>query len=693
VDQSAEWILLSRLSGRFDANLRAAQLHRPEIATFVRDFRADLYMLLCENDSLTIGQPNANGEIIKRPVLASPAESRRAMKQLETERAMMPLMVLGVDLGWLWTFAYDVPHTRPEIPGHRIPLYLIERSAEQLAIAMHLQDWTDLFVDPRVQMYVGDDAIERLANTMVRTPSIVWPRSTIVVDHLAWPTSDAIKSIDDLRNFAMAECDKELKAIAAQRAVLPTKIPTDRPLRVMGLTTLFSTFLQHSMRDWLASFQALGHTTHVLTEPVPHVINTNIDQQRAIDVFQPDLMLFIDHYRDEYKKLPDDLHSVCWVQDRMLHLFSTAAGQRQGPRDYAIGYARSELTSRYGWPGERFMSCVVPVNHIRFDTSNLSAADLAPHVCDLAFVSHASKTPEEIRDDEIAAAILPGVKRVVGALSERLMSIYATGGSISGDGPITALVKRTLVELGTAYDDVTPLIDYVRLRLNNALFRHQVLHWASELADERGLDFRLYGRGWEKHPTLSRFARGEADNQTALASIYRATRVNLQTNPHTSAHQRSFESLCAGGFVLMRRTNRDLFDPIHQAVLRRADELNLQDDAQLRASRDEELMRLIDASARVVGTHPLDHGQDFLGSLRDQDHAGWTEAGSTLWPDEFAESSFNNRDEFRTQAVRALTEPAWRASVVEKMRSVVIEKCTYQAVTQRLLNVLHDRRG
>ncbi len=648
-------------------------------------------MLLCENDTLTIGQANANGEIIKLPILVSPAEARRAMKQLETDRSMTPLMVLGVDLGWLWTFAYQVPHTWPEFPGHRIPLYCIERSAEQLAIAMHLQDWTDLLADPRVQMYVGEDAIERLAETMVRTPSIVWPRSTIVVDQLAWPTSGMIRSIDDLRNVATAECDKELKAITARRAVLPPELPTDRPLRVLGVTTLFSTFLQHSMRDWLASFKALGHTTHVLTEPVSHAVNTNIDQQRAISVFQPDLLLFIDHYRDEYKKLPDDLHSVCWVQDRMVHLFSAGAGQRQGLRDYAIGYARSELTSRYGWPGERFMSCVVPVNHIRFETSTLSAADLSPYLCDLAFVSHASKTPEEIRDEEVNAAKLPRVKRVVGELSERVMSLYAAGGSISGDGPISLLVMETLAELGISFDDSTPLVDYVRLRLNNALFRHQVLHWASELADERGLDFRVYGKGWEKHPTLSRFARGEADNQTALAAIYRATRVNLQTNPHTSAHQRSFESLCAGGFVLMRRTNRDLFDPIHKAILRRADKLNLHDDAQLRSSRDEELMRLIDASTRVVGTHPLNHSQNFLGSLRDQEQAGWTEAGSTLWPDEFAESSFTNRVEFREQALRALSQSDWREGLVAKMRSVVVEKCTYQAVTQRMLDVLYSR--
>ena len=42
-----------------------------------------------------------------------------------------------------------------------------------------------------------------------------------------------------------------------------------------------------------------------------------------------------------------------------------------------------------------------------------------------------------------------------------------------------------------------------------------------------GLDLRLYGRGWEKHPTLSRFA-GIADNKNQLSLIYRASRISMQ---------------------------------------------------------------------------------------------------------------------------------------------------------------------
>ena len=74
--------------------------------------------------------------------------------------------------------------------------------------------------------------------------------------------------------------------------------------------------------------------------------------------------------------------------------------------------------------------------------------------------------------------------------------------------------------------DRAPLLDFFLQRINNALFRHQALHWIADL----GLNLRLYGKGWEKHPRFGRFARGPADNETQIGAIYRASRINLQVN-------------------------------------------------------------------------------------------------------------------------------------------------------------------
>jgi hypothetical protein len=565
----------------------------------------------------------------------------------------------------------------------------LEGSLAQLKLAMHLHDWKQMLADTRVQLFAGDQAVRQLYEQMIAHPSASWPMSAINVDLTLWKD---FKTLDELRQRASDTCGKELETIAKTiQSNPPGPIAEGRRLTVLGLTSRYTSFLQHSMRDWLAAFEELGHSTFTLIEHADHEVLTSLDQARAVAKHNPDVLLMIDHYRGEFRNLPADRPTVCWVQDRMPHLFRKSAGQAQAATDFAMGYAQAELVGQFGWPAERFMSCVIPVNEKRFAVESISREQSARYGCDVSFVSHASKTPEELRDAEISQAKDLPHREAIDAISQRLFHVYSQGNSITGDGPLTAMVKATLRDIGSSISDITPLLDYARLRLNNALFRHQALEWTSEICRERGLHFALWGKGWDQHPRLKQHAMGEADNQSDLKFIYHASKINLQLSPFTSAHQRSFEALCADGFLLCRRTNRDDFDRVHRELFLHGSKLGITCNDDLRISRDDRLWELVKQSADAFGVHPLDQPGDFWKSLAAQDDAQWTEAGSTLWPEQFDGVSFSTKQELVAMISACHRRDDWRAEVTQVMKQVVNDKVTYRAVTERLLGRLLGR--
>ena len=47
---------------------------------------------------------------------------------------------------------------------------------------------------------------------------------------------------------------------------------------------------------------------------------------------------------------------------------------------------------------------------------------------------------------------------------------------------------------------------------------------------------RIFGRGWESHPTLGEFAAGELASGRRLRAAYQASSVSLQANAYSSLH-------------------------------------------------------------------------------------------------------------------------------------------------------------
>lgn len=684
------WTPLDALRNRFDANLAALARRDSRLAARVEAVRpSGDHFVAVAGDTLHLGrrEVGGGGDITPLPTTVSAASAQRIVAQLRRSNAAeSSVVVSGLDQGWLWDALYRTDETVATAPGYRTPIYLLAGSPERLRVAMHLHDWRRLLADDRCRVFAGPDAVAALERHLLEHPEINWPTINVTVEPALWLAGE---TLDALLARASARASHATAALREQidrayQGVQPRhfaeRIRGGQALRVLGITSRFTTFLQHSMRDWLAAFESAGHETRLLIEQSDHEKLHPLAYLREIADFKPDLLLLIDHFRGEIPHMPPHMPAVMWVQDRLPGIFNAAAGAAQGPMDYVIGYGRRDAVTDFGYPAARYMESPVGVNERRFAEASVNPR----YACEVAFVSHASETPESILRGELDRYNAPPLKLLLNEVYDRLAAVYARGESLTQELALLRLIEQAITVTGVKIDDVRPLADLVSNRLNNAFFRHQALQW---LADA-GVDLHLWGRGWEKHPTLARFARGAADNQRQLADIYRSAAINLQVTPFGSAHQRLFEGLCAGGFFLLRRVTGDDVEPMYVELYDFLRRKHIADDEDLRARADDRARALMHHVEGLTGEHPLAVRHDFVDALRATAAGGFLRASSTIWPKQFPAVAFATREELVSKVGHYLRHPQERASLVESMQRVVLQQVTYRGISERMLSFI-----
>jgi hypothetical protein len=562
-----------------------------------------------------------------------------------------------------------------------------------------------MLADGRCRFFAGGDSIRQLREHLIENPQVAPPRLDITIDEQLWPADENIDTLmlavgrsTDARAY---ELSRRIEMMYSGAWPCSTTW-RDSKLSVLGITSRFTTFLQHSMRDWLSALESLGHETQLIIEQADHDRLHPITYLQAIADFRPDLIVLIDHYRAEFPLMPQQIPAVMWVQDRLPTIFRPAAGKAQGALDYAIGYGRRDCVGHYRYPRERFMESPVGVNEMRFNVvAAVSAASSQPkqaaetaattgeaYDCDIAFVSHAGLPIERVVREIVDQQSSPQLKQVLYDVYERLAALYAAGQWVTQEHALRQLINETPSAGDLAPAQANALLDLVSNRLNNALFRHQSIRWLTDA----GFELHLYGHGWDQHPHFGKFARGVADNQRQLASIYRGARINLQITPYGSAHQRLFEGLCAGGFFLLRHVTGDAVEPmyieIHDFI--RSRDIHDMDVLRSAVAGDGRMESLIGRIVELTGENPLQPGHDFVDALRATAQGGFIRAASTLWPDEYDRVSFATRDELLDKVQYYLEYENERRAIADAMRARVVETVTYRGISRRMLSFIAD---
>ncbi len=678
------WTPLAALGSRLADNLAALATRDPELSARMARVAPQTYFVRPTPAGLALGV--GRPDVRELPLLIPAATALNTAQSLcPSGHCEAPLLVAGEDQGWLWDRLYRMP-CRSDISGWRPPLYFVLPDLERLWVLLHLHDWRTLLADARVRLFAGPDAVARLGESMVADLACPLPHRWAIADPTLFPTGtdfDALRARAVERREAGFQRNRDIAA-----AYAPTLPGPGSRLRVLGLTSRYTTFLQHSMRDWLAAFDRLGHQTRLVIDAADHEVCGEQYRARACAEFQPDLIVVIDHGRRTVGGLPPDVPVVMWVQDHMDHIYSAESGAAQGPRDFCLGFGRLQLSKRYGYPADRFVPACVGVNDERFAPTPISPAERDAFACDVSYVSHASALADVLLTERVQQLESADGARLYRDMFDRTVAHYESGGPALLEPGVRTMLRAAMDATGVRCQGPaeTTATRFFQTSIGNALFRHQTLRWVSDL----GVDLRVYGRGWEQHPTLARHARGTADNAGQLSAIYRASRINLQAIVTGAVHQRLLDGLAAGGFFLIRRTPVDALGRHYLTLWDWCQRHGIADEADFRRRADDAVRRACRAVDQILGYDAATSDLPLFDILQTCADADFMNTATAVWP-EYDRVAFGDAAELRSRMATFLTDDPARHAVAMAMREPVIERASYRRITGRLLDLIHAR--
>lgn len=586
-------------------------------------------------------------------------------------------------------------------------IYVVEPDAATLGLALWLAEDISPWCHERVTISAGPQADQELRNHLLSHQDRQTPdycvKMPFASEEAVRPILEALRDATVGNNEVALGCAERLRAhyggLGADHWARRFVEADQKPLRILGLTSRFTTVLQYSMRDLRKAFERLGHTFETLIEPTDYDQPTAADWGRRIEAFRPDLIVVIDHQRTEYAQvIPPDVPYVCWVQDYLPHLTTEAAGRSMGPLDFYVAPDPDELARFYAYPRGRGLCRTLATNDRLYRAAPLPDEALQRHRCDFSFVSNHSTTPEAFHRKYLESYRHdPAAVQFIDALFDRMRRTAADDSA--GTGFVTAgrLIGQTQAALGIAPGSVELRSHLCRTYihpLSELFFRQSALEWVADYCDRTGRTLRLYGRGWEDHPRLAPYARGVIENGEPLRAIYQATTVNLQIIGSGAIHQRLLDGVAAGGFFLIRRASIDRVHEDCARLLAMVEELGIEAGRDYPCEDHPKLAQTVEALTVILGARPpssaVTLSPEDLQTVRQALDAGPRRFAAAVFAD-YEQVSFGSRGEFEAAADRYLNDPEARRRVAAAMRNVVVSRYSYDALANDLLAFLRDR--
>ena len=673
-------------------NLASLQSHRPAVyAAVMRAAPGDRYIInaaACGHPTIFYRRSDGTQVSLSpgnQPV-ASLSSTFAAIKA--NYQAGKPMAVLGIGDGYFLKSCSLHPPVMAF--GAQQAVYLFEPDGQAVLASMTLHDYSGTggpIEQERFHWFVGDDYLSQARDCLIG--EAYNPSPVIEISQ-----SPAVASISAGVRALLDEYVTRYRATKARLHAHYAGIPDShwrdaftgrlaRKPRVLLITTRLSSVLQYSTRDTAEAFRKLGWDALVCIEPKPHHAMTLTKLIEQFDEFRPDMVFQIDHLRSEWRgAIPPSVPFASWIQDHLSNLTSAEAAATVSARDFVLVGMPAMYIERYGYPARQCIE-LTKLTHIP-----TRPAAWKEDGDDLVYVSSASQQPVEMVEElsrqfdhsrELSTLVAE-------ACRDQIVQ-YACGESLPTLHAVRKAFEATEDRLGMKVDDGDmrqSVIDALFDRMSNLLYRQQGLQWAAETAARQGLRLSVYGPGWEKHPTFSKFARGVVKYGADLAELTRRSKINLVLEPFLGvSHQRLLDGLVAGGFFLVRdHPSNSLFPELLDFVLSHAPLAETAIEVRSACARGGILSACNELLARC---ECLSGYGDVVQIVRDGERAGVIVAGQPTLPS-LPTVSFASSETFQLRVSAFLADGASRRRVADRQRVSVEERLSYAAGLKRVLS-------
>ncbi len=459
---------------------------------------------------------------------------------LELEAAISACAQRGQDHVWFgrWVkYAMMVEHVVSEpsllkLHGWRRVTFLQEEDAPALLSLLGKSELEPWFDPAQVRLTVGASATAELISGLEDNLDQAVPELGIGV------TAEAKKQVMQRRFRRLAGAPELFHELERRYQQHPERLrrvldQRSRPLKIVLMTSRYTTVLQHVTRDLADGFELLGHQTWVLNEQRPGEAMIAFGVAQRLLELEPDFVFVLDHIRPEYAGLlPSGLPVVSWVLDELPQLKDPAAIALLGSLDLTYGFNGAVMRGfrALGYPNMGQLPFAVnPARY--FAEPPLATAS------GIAFTTHIGQFTQ---DPDGAPGLNAALTSRFAALPEILLEM----------GRISPLLTSALQELGlTASPEATRQLLYHALMLARQQDRE---HVAQQIV-AAGLPLTVYGLGWDRLPGFASKLGGIVPAGPALRQVYRQHRAVLHINRGCNIHPRVLETMCSGGLVIARR--------------------------------------------------------------------------------------------------------------------------------------------
>ncbi len=595
--------------------------------------------------------------------------------------------------------------------GARPLILVVEERADIARRALSHADLTAAIEDPRVRFFVGPGATARVAaflrsrlDCTIRGPVIgaSGALSAAVTRAVQRAGEEQQALVASLSAIVASEYDGKGPSFWATR--FARRSTPGHGLRALVPTHRLSTFVRHSAADIADALRATGWEVRTPMEPDDWSAMSPVALLREFAEFRPDLVVSINYPRALLAGVvPANVPFVCWAQDAMGHLFDRRVGEAQGPLDFLAGHTPAALFEQFGYPRARAARTPVLASERKFHPAAVPGARRARFECEVAYVGHQSESPERLHErlrGQFGAE--PAIARAIDALRPRVAAIAAATHECVTHGPHGALevgARDALREsLGAEPEAraVTALLTHYALPLADRLLRHESLAWAAAIAERRAWRLRLYGRGWDAHPTLGPFAAGELEHGEDLRDAYACAGAHMHVSINSSMHQRVIECALSGGLPLCRLHADDLVATqvwMYAALHERPPDfcrLAPRADGWWVADHPEALAYTVLRQRLGLPAGAIVHTNEHVRALVGAECATGREGLASWLLGDPAELSFRTPQELESALSRAVERPAWRENASAGIRARALGSLTYSAFLPRLLAMVTD---
>ncbi|NOX75392.1 MAG: glycosyltransferase family 1 protein, partial [Gammaproteobacteria bacterium] len=492
-------------------------------------------------------------------------------------------VIIGIGAGDELRVIYDKTQLpRPDLPDYQLPIYLVEPEPTMLIAAMWLHDLTVLLESGRVQWFVGEHAPKELMKYLESHRQALHPTHSLSLwysnEHPA--VRDTLAGINQLGEETGATIDKLQTGIndyynnVTKAEWLTIVTSGTRPLRILGCTSRFTSFLQYCIRDLLSGFNELGHETRMHIEESNSCRTTKYDLLATVSDFKPDLIIYIDHFRDEYAFLPNNIPFVNWIQD-LLPNITQPTRRSLGENDFTFALAPSWIDILGKIPvydGHAIQYLALGVNKDIYHPIKNSQK-----TCDVLYISHLpipAETLQATRDHNANFELNGHETELLAsdAISyEQLVLVYMLMTKVLDNLLIDDLwaynfpekrasfVSRILSKADIPADPVIVNHFCASTRLANDIKAAIKIRPLRSLM-QQGINLHVYGKNWDKYPGFESAWQGIAKNGEPLNSVMNQATICINNSPGISLHMRAMEILGAGVFMLNRRIPMDEAD-------------------------------------------------------------------------------------------------------------------------------------